>query len=82
MKKLDKKIYATMLICVVIIMLHVSTEEVEEVVTPTIITLRVLFVMFCVRLACLVRTRQRINKIFERMNEAAQKRIFKMEDIA
>ena len=82
MKKLDKKIYATMLICVVIIMLHVSTEEVEEVVTPTIITLRVLFVMFCVRLAYLVRTRQRINKIFERMNEAAQKRIFKMEDIA
>lgn len=82
MKKLDKKIYATMLICVVIIMLHVSTEEVEEVVTPTIITLRVLFVMFFVRLAYLVRTRQRINKIFERMNEAAQKRIFKMEDIA
>ena len=82
MKKLDKKIYATMLTCVVIIILHVSNEEVEEVVTPTIITLRVLFVMFCLRLAYLVRTRQRINKIFERMNEAAQKRIFKMEDIA
>ena len=82
MKKLDKKIYATMLTCVVIIILHVSNEEVEEVVTPTIITLRVLFVMFCLRLAYLVRTRQRINKIFEKMNEAAQKRIFKMEDIA
>ena len=82
MKKLDKKIYATMLTCVVIIILHVSNEEVEEVVTPTIITLRVLFVMFCLRLAYLVRTRQRINKIFKKMNEAAQKRIFKMEDIA
>ncbi|WP_026667693.1 hypothetical protein [Butyrivibrio sp. AE2005] len=82
MKKLDKKIYATMLTCVVIIILHVSNEEVEEVVTPTIITLRVLFVMFCLRLAYLVRTRQRINKIFEKMNEAAQKRIFKIEDIA
>ena len=57
MKKLDKKIYATMLTCVVIIILHVSNEEVEEVVTPTIITLRVLFVMFCLRLAYLVRTR-------------------------
>lgn len=71
MKKLENKINKTILICVGLIILHVSAEEVEEVFIPTVITLRVLFVIFCVRLAYLVKTRQRIDKAFEKMNVAA-----------